>query len=389
MKLQHPLARTLVAARTWPFLIDSAIAACALAIFFSIVSTGRYWLGKPVPVVEISHSIGALPLYASYSIVRMAIAYLLSLGFAIAYGYTAAYNPRIEPWMVAVPWIFCQEVDSRLELPAAGGAGYGVVGSGPPARNRDGGHSAQLHGAGMEPGFQFLFLAQDHSEGNERGVAHLSLLRMAALLGTRYARSRRSAWSWGNSIVSVAGGWFALMLCETFTAWARAAFGLPGAGAATSSRLPIQEMCRRYCPGSGLVILIVVATDQLVWRPLIAWSDKFKFEQVESADRVTSPVLELFRRSGVFSSLPNRIWRRVEEPIFRRLARSDECRVVRPVDQEPARLRATPALWALGVAIFCAVCWGALQAVYMLRTGESGLLICACCSKVRARRFCA
>ena len=76
MKPQHPLARTLVAVRTWPVLIDSGIAACALAIFFAIVRTGAYWMGKPVPVVAISHSIGALPLYASYSVVRMGIAYL-------------------------------------------------------------------------------------------------------------------------------------------------------------------------------------------------------------------------------------------------------------------------------------------------------------------------
>ncbi len=47
------------------------------------------------------------------------------------------------------------------------------------------------------------------------------------------------------------------------------------------------------------MILIVVATDQLIWRPLIAWSDKFKFEQVESAERVTSPILELLRRSNI------------------------------------------------------------------------------------------
>ena len=71
MKLQHPLARTLVTARTWPFFIDLGVAACGLAIFFSIVSTGAYWLGKPVPVVPISHSIGALPVYAFYSIVRI------------------------------------------------------------------------------------------------------------------------------------------------------------------------------------------------------------------------------------------------------------------------------------------------------------------------------
>ena len=102
MRLQHPFARSLVTVRTWPFFIDAGIALCALAVFFAVVSTGVYWLGKPVPVVPISNSIGALPLYAFYSIVRMCVAYLLSLAFAISYGYIAAYNPRIEPWMVAV-----------------------------------------------------------------------------------------------------------------------------------------------------------------------------------------------------------------------------------------------------------------------------------------------
>ena len=102
MKIQNTLGRQLVPTRTWPFLIDLGVAICILAIFTAIISTGVYWLGKPIPVVPISSSISALPAYAFYSLVRMAIAYLLSLVFAIAYGYTAAYNPRIEPWMVAV-----------------------------------------------------------------------------------------------------------------------------------------------------------------------------------------------------------------------------------------------------------------------------------------------
>ena len=38
------------------------------------------------------------------------------------------------------------------------------------------------------------------------------------------------------------------------------------------------------------MIAIIVATDQLIWRPVIAWSDKFKFEQVESGSRVTFAV---------------------------------------------------------------------------------------------------
>ena len=90
-------------------------------------------MGTPVPVVPISHSIGALPLYAFYSIVRITIAYLLSLIFAISYGYMAAYNPRIEA--VDGRGARHSAVDSGAELSAAGGAGHGVAGSRPSARH--------------------------------------------------------------------------------------------------------------------------------------------------------------------------------------------------------------------------------------------------------------
>jgi NitT/TauT family transport system permease protein len=100
-----------------------------------------------------------------------------------------------------------------------------------------------------------------------------------------------------NSIVSVAGGWFALIFCETFT-MGDAELSVAGPGQLHSDGY----VCRRRA-GAAVrhcaVILIVVATDQLVWRPLIAWSDKFKFEQVESAERVTSPILTLLRRSNL------------------------------------------------------------------------------------------
>ena len=180
MKLQHPLARSLVTARTWPFLIDLGVAACALAIFFAIVSTGVYWLGKPVPVVPISNSIGALPLYAFYSIVRMGIAYLLSLVFAIAYGYIAAYNPRVEPWMVAVLDIL-QSIPVLSFLPPVVLAMVALVPG---------------HQMGIEMGvilliftgqvwnlaFSFYSSLKSHSPGDDRSLAHLPLLRLAALL---------------------------------------------------------------------------------------------------------------------------------------------------------------------------------------------------------------
>jgi NitT/TauT family transport system permease protein len=44
---------------------------------------------------------------------------------------------------------------------------------------------------------------------------------------------------------------------------------------------------------------VIVVMDQLIWRPVIAWAEKFKFEQVESAQAQHSPVLDLLRHSRV------------------------------------------------------------------------------------------
>jgi len=362
MKLQHPLARTLVAARTWPFLIDTGVAACALAIFFSLVSTGRYWLGKPVPVVEISHSIGALPLYASYSIVRMGIAYLLSLIFAVAYGYTAAYNKRVEAWMIAVLDIL-QSIPVLSFLPPVVLAMVALVPG---------------HQLGIEMAVILLIFT---GQVWNLAFSFYSSLKSIPREMTEASRIYRySAWQrfwqlempyaaiglvW-NSIVSVAGGWFALMLCETVTLGSRS-FRLPGLGSYIQSAADSGDV-HALLSGIGAVILIVVATDQLVWRPMIAWSDKFKFEQVESADRVTSPILELIRRSSLLTSLPGRVFARIEEPIYHRLAQTRDCRIVHPVDEEKKSSKPSHALWALGVAIVCAVAWGATQAVFMLST---------------------
>ena len=270
MKL-HPLARTLVTTRTWPFLIDVGVAACGLAIFFSIVSTGVYWLGKPIPVVPISSSISALPAYAFYSLVRMAIAYLLSLVFAIAYGYTAAYNPRIEPWMVAVLDIL-QSIPVLSFLPPVVLAMVALVPG---------------HQMGIEMGVILLIFTGQVWNLAFSFYSSLKSIPREMIEASRIYRY--SAWQrfwqlempyatiglvW-NSIVSVAGGWFALIFCETFTMGDRN-FQLPGLGSYISTATYAGDV-RALIAGIATVILIVVATDQLLWRPLIAWSDKFKF----------------------------------------------------------------------------------------------------------------
>jgi len=342
--------------------MDLGVAACALALFFSVVSTGAYWLGKPIPVVPISHSISALPAYAFYSLMRMAIAYVLSLTFAITYGYIAAYNPRLEPWMIAVLDIL-QSIPVLSFLPPVVLAMVALVPG---------------HQMGIEMGVILLIFTGQVWNLAFSFYSSLKSIPREMLEASRIYRY--SAWQrfwqlempnaaiglvW-NSIVSVANGWFALMACEMFTMGTRD-FQLPGLGSYLQTAADSGDMQTLFV-GLAVVVLIVVATDQLLWRPLIAWSDKFKFEQVESADRVTSPILELLRRSSLFSTLPGRIWTRIEEPIYRRMSRSEDCRIVHPIDQEKVRGKSSAGLWALAAVALTVVGWGAIQAVLMLRT---------------------
>jgi len=360
VNLQRPLARTLVTDRRTPFFVDLGVAACALAIFFAIVSTGVYWFQKPIAMVPISSSIGALPLYAFYSIVRMAIAYMLSLAFAVTYGYIAAYNPRVEPWMVAVLDIL-QSIPVLSFLPPVVLAMVSLIPG---------------HQLGIEMAVILLIFTGQVWNLAFTFYSSLKTIPHEMLEASRIYRY--SGWQrfwqlelpfstiglvW-NSIVSVAGGWFALIFCETFTMGDRN-FQLPGLGSYIQTATYAGNV-RALLAGIATVILIVVATDQLIWRPLIAWSDKFKFEQTESADQVTSPILELLRRSKIIQTLPGRIWDRVEEPVYRHLALSKENRVIKPLD-EPRSGKVSPVLWAVALAGAMAVCWAAAQAVLMLR----------------------
>ena len=360
-KLTHPLARSPVTVRSWPIFIDLGIALCALAAFFAVISTGIYWFSKPVPVVAISSSISALPAYAFDSIVRMAIAYFLSLAFAITYGYTAAYNPRLEPWLIAALDIL-QSIPVLSFLPPVVLAMVSLIPG---------------HQLGIEMGVVLLIFTGQVWNLAFSFYSSLKTIPKEMVEASRVYRF--SAWQrfwqlempyaaiglvW-NSIVSVAGGWFALIFCETFTMGDRN-FQLPGLGSYIQAAT-YEGNVRALIAGIGAVVLIVVATDQLVWRPLIAWSDKFKFEQVEAAERVTSPILTLLRRSAILGNAPERIWTAIQEPIFRRLARSRECRVVHPLD-EPQAKRTSPLWWVLVIAVLAAVCWAGVQIVVMLRT---------------------
>jgi NitT/TauT family transport system permease protein len=107
-----------------------------------------------------------------------------------------------------------------------------------------------------------------------------------------------------NSMVSVAGGWFFLMACEMFVLGPRD-FRLPGLGSFLQTAASNNDV-HSITIGLLVMIAIIVAIDQLIWRPAIVWSNKFKLEQVESTAHVRSPLLHLLTHSSVLHAL-NRV----------------------------------------------------------------------------------
>src|SRR5450755_3034994 len=62
-----------------------------------------------------------------------------------------------------------------------------------------------------------------------------------------------------------------------------------------------KQATRAIMWGVCAMIAVVVLMDQMIWRPLIAWSEKFKFEQVEASQSPRSPILHLLRHSRILS----------------------------------------------------------------------------------------
>jgi NitT/TauT family transport system permease protein len=175
-----------------------------------------------------------------------------------------------------------------------------------------------------------------------------------------------------NSMVSVAGGWFFLMACEMFVLGTRD-FRLPGLG----SYLQTAAGTGNYTAitwGLVTMIAIIVATDQLIWRPVIAWSDKFKFEQVESGSRVRSPLLHLLQHSRGLRSLRQHTLVPLEEGLYKRLAKEPtESTQSSTASSEGSRAdsrNGTASTWVrrlILAVIAAAVVYAAWQAVILLR----------------------
>jgi len=290
----------------WAFLIDIAVFLFVFAAIFGIYAIGRSWLGPVGPRAEISQDPRVLPLYALYSLVRISVAYALSLLFALAYGYVAASSRRAEIIMVPLLDIL-QSIPVLSFLP---GVMLAMVTIFPHRQLGVELGSVLLIFTGQVWNIAFSFYSSLKTIPRE--------LNEAAII-YRFSRWQRFAeldlpfstiglvW---NSMMSVAGGWFFLMACEMFVLGNRD-FRLPGLGSFLQTAAGHGDT-RAILWGVTAMIAVIVFLDQLVWRPIIVWADKFKFEQVESSGAAQTTLLSLIGRASIVI----RLYRLLIQPVF-------------------------------------------------------------------------
>ena len=298
---------SLLPAQTWSVLTDCFLFAGGLAFFYGILVLARSWFGPFNPHVEISRDAAHLPLYAAYSLLRIAIAYVLSLAFTLVYGYIAAYNARAERIMVPLLDIF-QSIPVLSFLP---GVMLAMVALFPHRQLGVELGAILLIFTGQVWNMAFSFysslksIPRDMREAAK--IAGFSWYQRFVQLELPYS-AIGLVW---NSMMSVAGGWFFLMACEMFVLGSND-FRLPGLGSYLQTAASAGDT-QAILWGIATMIAVIVLIDQIVWRPIIAWSEKFKVEQVESSDLPKSWFLDLMQRSRLLVRLRKRVLNPVRE----------------------------------------------------------------------------
>jgi NitT/TauT family transport system permease protein len=294
-----------------PRAADVFVLAAVGATLYVLLGAATSELRRLGPSVSIDLHPRALPGYAAMSLARMIMAYVLSLGVALVGGYAAARNPLLERILVPVLDVL-QSIPILSFLPVVLLTMIALF-----PRQTLGLELASilLIFTGMVWNLAFSFYHSLLAIPEDL----LEAVRMMRLSWwQRFTTLELPAAAIGlvwNSMMSWAGGWFFLMAEESFTLVNRS-FTLPGLGsylATASSRGDLRSV------GYGLAALVglIVLLDQLVWRPLVVWSRKFKIELTEEPVPQSSWFLDLLQGSRVLGWLHRQLWTPICEWIDR------------------------------------------------------------------------
>ena len=302
----------------------------------------------------ISLSPAVLPYYATLSLARMTAAYVLSLAFTLVYGYKAAFDRRAQ--RVLLPLLdVLQSVPILSFLPVVLVSLSAVLPQAMAAELA----AIVLIFTSQVWNLTFAWYQSLRTVPSElREAGRIFQLRGLLRMTTIELPFAAIALIW-NSMMSWAGGWFFLMAAEIFTVGQRD-FRLPGLGAYLSEAASTGNL-RAIAYGVASLILVIVALDQLLWRPLLAWADRFKVELVEAAEPQRSWFYNALMASRLFAWVRGYAYAWLESVDARTRNRPPT-----PEDSDEPRPVAGPIAWTVRILGGTGLLYGTVRALSML-----------------------
>ena len=288
---------------------DFLVLAAIIIGLFSMIEMGREWHHPFQSKVDINLSPWYLPYYTMLSFLRGAVAYVLSFLFTLWYARWAAYDRQAERFLIPLLDILQSLPLSAFLVPIE----LALVAIFP--------HSNMgielsciiviFTGQVWNMTFSFYYslkaLPDDFSFVGK--LARFSPWQKFTQIELPFATKGLVY----NSMVSVAGGWFFLSIIEAFTIGDQD-YRVKGVGSYMSVAQQKNDGWAQLYAVIAVVIM-VVAIDQLIWRPLIVWSNKFKIEDTESEFQDRSAVLRYFSRSRIMGWFFDRLNPRHQKPV--------------------------------------------------------------------------
>ncbi len=278
-------------------LIDAISLIFIIGILSVIVFVASGWRYEIQPSIEISLEPKYIPLYSANSLIRIFFAYILSLLFSLWYGYTANRSKIHEKVMIPLLDVL-QSIPVLSFLP---GVVLAMIAIFPQRRLGIELASILLIFTGQVWNMAFSYY-------NSINTIPRELIEVTKVFRhnkfTRFLRLDLPFSAIGlvwNSMMSVAGGWFFLMACEMFVLKDRD-FRLPGIGSYIQTAANHGDMVH-VIYGIGTMVFLIILLDILIWRPLVAWSQKFRIETVQAEDERESLVLDIIRRSTFINKI--------------------------------------------------------------------------------------
>lgn len=275
--------------------VDIVLFVGVFLFIYALIGVANEWAGPFRAKTEIYLDFLSLVRYSIFSLVRVFIAYFLSLCLTFTYGYLAAKSRIGE--MVLIPLL-----DILQSVPVLGfmpGLVLALVNLFP--HSNLGLELAAIimifTGQGWNMVFSF-YSSVKNVPTDLREVGSLFRLGKWEVFKTIELPFSMNGLLW-NSMLSMAGGWFFVMTIESFSLGEKD-FRLPGIGSYMAVAYERSDMTA-IVAGIAAMFTLIILVDRVLWAPLVVWSERFKYDR-DSRGRVpTSLILEWFKRSNLLA----------------------------------------------------------------------------------------